>query len=161
MFLLDSIWVLTNSKCSIWSSVTVPKFMELRPACKTCSTFWGAVPNLWDAVPQIVGMFQKKWNCSTLRRSSWILPIFLVDLVSHFGFLFLKYKCYIYVFYLNNWTNYDLTLVFLKFIILMVIYTLFWNAFLCIVLRIKYFKALEPSAVSTPQSVALVSASVY
>ena len=34
--------------------------MELRPAYKTCSTFLGAVPHFWDAVPQIVELFHKK-----------------------------------------------------------------------------------------------------
>ena len=35
----------------------------------TCSTFWGAVPHFWDAVPQSVELFHKKWNCSTLCQS--------------------------------------------------------------------------------------------
>ena len=36
--------------------------------------FWGAVPHFWDTSPQIVELFHKKWNCSTLCLSSWILP---------------------------------------------------------------------------------------
>ena len=39
---------------------TVPQFVELRPAYRTCSTFWGAVQHFWDAVPQIVELFHKR-----------------------------------------------------------------------------------------------------
>ena len=52
----------------------------MKHAHRTCSTlweavphFWDAVPHFWDAVPQIAELFHKKWNCSTLCRSSWIL----------------------------------------------------------------------------------------
>ena len=72
--------VLTNLKCSIWPSVS--QFVEVRPAYRTCSTLWGAVPKLWNCskksgtFPQKVELFHKKKNCSTLCRSSWILPSF-------------------------------------------------------------------------------------
>ena len=36
---------------------SVPQFVELRPAYRTCPTFLGAVPHFWDAVPQKVELF--------------------------------------------------------------------------------------------------------
>ena len=35
-----------------------------------------------DAIPQILEPFHKNRNCSTLCRSSWILPIFFVVFIN-------------------------------------------------------------------------------
>ena len=41
--------------------------------------FLGAVPRFWDAVPQIVKLIQKKWNCSTKSET---VPL-CVDLLGY------------------------------------------------------------------------------
>ena len=80
--------------------------MELRPAYRTSSTFWGAVSHFWGPVPQIEELFHEKVELFHLvpvfldialpkldgKNPEFDLIKIIIDVRKHVAFVFLFLK---------------------------------------------------------------------